>query len=75
MKSYWTCSKFADWIRGTMKPQSERLGDGMSGKLKLRKTIPFATGLLKKVLTIYRTLSSGHLTSYMLLSTGLTIAT
>jgi len=23
MRDYWTCSKFADWIRGTMKPSAE----------------------------------------------------
>lgn len=40
MKSYWTCSKFADWIRGTMKPQSATSKGWHEWKIEAQKNHP-----------------------------------
>ena len=38
---YWTCSKFADWLRGTMKPESETIEGWDSWRIEAEKKHPY----------------------------------
>lgn len=38
--NYWSCSKFADWIRGTMKPKAETSGGWSTWKKEARRKHP-----------------------------------
>lgn len=38
--NYWSCSKFADWLRGTMKPKAETSGGWSSWKKQARTKHP-----------------------------------
>ena len=40
MRNYWTCSKFADWLRGTAKPTAETSEGWRSWEKKARDTHP-----------------------------------
>lgn len=40
MRDYWTCSKFADWLRGTMKPGSATSKGWREWKLEAKKAHP-----------------------------------
>jgi len=39
--NYWTCSKFADWLRGTMKPESETIEGWDSWRIEAEKKHPY----------------------------------
>lgn len=41
MRNYWTCSKFADWLRGTAKPHALGLGEWASWKKASKAAHPF----------------------------------
>ena len=41
MRDYWTCSRFADWLRGTMKPNSETSKGWATWKQEAKAQHPF----------------------------------
>jgi hypothetical protein len=52
MRNYWTCSKFADWLRGTMKPKAETGEGWMKWNKQAKKSHPFRYWLAEEGLDI-----------------------
>jgi len=50
--NYWTCSKFADWLRGTMKPHAETSEGWYKWNKQAKKSHPFRYWLAEEGLDI-----------------------
>jgi len=53
--NYWTCSKFADWLRGTMKPTAETSEGWHKWNKQAKKSHPFRYWLAEEGLDIIQT--------------------
>lgn len=50
MRNYWTCSSFADWLRGTAKPGSATSQDWAQWRIDAKQAHPFRFWLAEEVL-------------------------
>lgn len=52
MRNYWSCSKFADWLRGTMKPEAETSEGWELWRIEAEKKYPYRYWLAEEGLDI-----------------------
>lgn len=52
MRNYWSCSKFADWLRGTMKPKAASSEEWHEWRIEAEKKYPYRYWLAEEGLDI-----------------------